>query len=110
MEEVDSVLVSFEFASDAIELLTVEVSGDRATSREQLPVDNATYGPPHAQHNLSSVGVRSGRRHPRFTAAEPLPPARMVNVEYPLLVSSNEIAQPLIVPMGSDQVHACVCP
>ena len=110
VQEVDSVLLALEFLSDAVQLLTVEVSGDRAAIRHQLSMDNSSHAPPDAQHHLLRMNVRSGRCHSGFATAEPLSTTGIVDVQDPLLIPSNEVAQLLAVAMGGDQIHARVYP
>jgi hypothetical protein len=43
-----------------------------------------------------------------LTAAKALTSTRMINIEDPLLISSKEIAQPLIVTVGRNEIHAYV--
>lgn len=43
-----------------------------------------------------------------MTAAKGLASTRMINIKDPLLISSKEIAQPLIVTVRRNEIRACV--
>ena len=110
VRKVDSILLALEFSCDAVQLLAVELSGDRGTVGYQLPVDDSTHASPDAHHHLLRVSVGFGCCHSGFAGAEPLSMTGMVNVEDPLLIPSNEVAQLLAVAMRGNQIHARVHP
>ena len=110
VQKVDSILLALEFSCDAVQLLAVEVSSDRVTVGYQLPVDDSTHAPPDAHRRLLRVSVGFGCCHSGFAGAEPLSMTEMASVEDPLLIPSNEVAQPLAVAIRGNLIHARVHP
>ena len=94
VKEVDFVLLSTMFFSDALQLLTVVLCGDRATHQKQFPMHNAGHVPTHAQHDLLGVQVVHRRWNASFATLKPWSLPRMTDVDYPLLIPSDDVLQP----------------
>jgi hypothetical protein len=100
MQEVNSILLSLEFFCKSIQLLTVEISSDGAAIWKKFPMNNPFDSSPYAQHHLLRMWISLRRCCTCLTSAQPLASVRAVNVQHPLLIASNEIAEPLVVAMG----------
>ena len=97
MQIVNSILLSLEFFGNPIQLLRVEISSNDATIWKNFPVNNPIDSPLNAQHHL--LGMRISLRHcyACLTSAQPLASVRVVNVQHPLLIASDKVAEPLVV-------------
>jgi hypothetical protein len=58
MQKVGSILLSFQFLCNSVQLLTVTISSDGTTIRKKFPMNNTFDSPPNAQHDLLRMEVR----------------------------------------------------
>ena len=54
--------------------------------------------------SITFLGLR--RYYTCLTRANPLTMGPIVNIQQPLLITSNKIVEPLVITMRSDSVHA----
>lgn len=94
VEEEDSVHFSGKFCSYGVQLPAVEIGSDCRVGWQQLPVNNARCAPPDAQKDLVRVQIAFRRRISRIARFQPLPTMVVVDVESPLLVASDQVAEP----------------
>src|SRR5271155_1871620 len=99
MQKINSTLLLLEFCCNSVQLLTIEISSDGAASWKKLPMNNPSYSPPNAQHNLLWVKVIFERCYISLSSSQPLLLARVVNIRHPLFIASNKIVEPLVVAM-----------
>ena len=110
VEKVKSILFSFELLCNTIQLLIANSGNDFTHNRKRILINYPSD--PHRTLNInvldweSALGVASCNS--RLTAAQALTSTIMINREDPLLISSKEIAQPLIVTVGRNEIHACL--
>jgi hypothetical protein len=90
--------------------LTVEISSDGATIWKNFRMNNSIDTPPNAQHQLLGVWINFRCCYACLTSAESLTPVRVVNVQHPLLIASDKIAEPLVVAMRCHSIHTSINP
>lgn len=113
MEEVDSCVLPttlFEMESQLSQLSSVDLGSDGGPFIEELPILYSMNGPLHTEHHLFGVQARFGDVWCCLMLSYPGSPALIILIKHPLLISSNEIVEPVESAMESEKSRTDVHP
>lgn len=83
-----------EFATETLQLVTVEGGRDGGIGGQELEHDHAMHVPPDAKHYLSLMRFSFWRWYWMFLAIHPGVPLGHVDIQHPLLISCDDRVQP----------------
>ncbi len=112
MKEVHFILLSVEFCRDSVQLFAVDINSNCAASWKKLPMNYASYAllRPDTQYYHLWMEITFWRCYTALPDSQPLSLARVVDIHHPLLIAGNEVAEPFVVAVRSQQFHTRVDP